>query len=97
MDVLLPALAARKQIRDAAMVLKLCRELTPLADNQAYVRAEELALRLSSLLVSLEFPPYDLGCGSDGYSSTRGAAAAMPEVQVRCLAKQPVNRDGCKA
>lgn len=85
LDVLLLALCAIQRLREAASVLRGCRELSDLAVNLAVERAESWALTLSSLTVSLEFPPYDPGCGSEGYSNTQGAAAAMPLAQVRLM------------
>jgi len=82
LDVLLLALCAIQRLREAASVLRGCRELSDLALNLAVSRAESWALTLSSLTVSLEFPPYDPGCGSEGYGNIQGSAAAMPLAQV---------------
>lgn len=72
------------------------RELADLANNNAVVLAEKWAQSLSSLMPSLEFPPYDAGLSSEEYHSTRGAAAAMPVAQVGveelCSLDQPA---GC--
>lgn len=46
-------------------------------------RAEACALQLSSLVPSLEWPPYDPGAGSEGYGAGRGTAGVMPVMQVR--------------
>jgi hypothetical protein len=82
MEVLLLALAAHRRLQEATAVLRGCRELADLSVNAAVTRAEFCVRRLSSLVVSLEFPPYDAGCSSEQYNSTRGAAAAMPVAQV---------------
>lgn len=83
LEVLLLALSAIKRLREAAAVLKGCPQLAQLADNAAVRKAEVCALQLSSLIPSLEWPPYDPGAGSEGYDACRGTAGAMPVMQVR--------------
>lgn len=82
MEVLLLALAAHSRLQEAVAVLRGCRELTDLSVNAAVTRAGLCVRRLSSLVVSLEFPPFDAGCSSELYNSIRGSAAAMPVAQV---------------
>lgn len=78
------ALAANVRLQEVASVVKACKPLSARAShcNTAAKQASQLAQQLASLLVSLEFPPYDPGCGSEEYSRAWGAAAAMPVTQV---------------
>jgi hypothetical protein len=83
LEVLLLALSAFQRLKEAAAVLRGCPQLTQLAANNAFQRAEVYALQLSSLVPSLEWPPYDPGVGSEGYGTCSGTAGAMPVMQVR--------------
>jgi hypothetical protein len=63
-------------------VLRSARQLEDLATNEAVFLAEALAAQLSSLAVAVEFPPLGPALPAVEYDQCKGAAGAMPLLQV---------------
>lgn len=80
--MLLQALSALSCLRTAAGVLRSSRQLEDLATNEGTIFAEALAAQLSSLAVAVEFPPLGPAMPAVEYDQCKGAAGAMPLLQV---------------